>query len=813
MILGRKTLFSAITILSIIGYGFVVFAVAPIGGYVPGETLDPVGCSPGDTDCAVQMAVVIGSSVVSGMQNQVLYTDVDGKVFGDSLFTRDSVSLATTIGVGSGTVLTGFATNSGGANIRYGDTSIGLDTTVATTDSHARMRYRDTVNNILGKIQFNATGNEFSWDGDTTDTIIDALIQGNNLNGVGYKGSALSHNDTTTLEAAAFFAGDTTSTGGTQYEASMSYVKPGFSGVFSYQAFNQGLRASYRDDVANIYSQNLQESTGNSILWNADTTDSISTTFEQSQDILGLGAFSGSALTWQDTNTQINGVVGAIDGSGVGLFPGSILMSTNNIATGASSSITTNYDNVLNIATAIANVGNGGFDSGFEFDDNRMVVRYRNNTSGLESSFESDATSAVTRYTLDGTNEYQTQLGDGTFAFLNTTTNDNYLSLNGVTGAYGIGDLNGAGSSTRLSIDDVAKTITGTSVISGTKNTSMQVGTIPGFSIPGSALDYSNSSNGQSSSVGVGDFTGIGGNPNSGYMTWYDGATFAQALLTTNSNGITGLFTDGSGATYSNEFKLGSAGFTLSSNAGSYTFPLGDSSSNYLMATDGSGQLFWQDPTMVPSDRSLKSNISELSYGLDTLMQLNPVSYTMNQTGKEQIGFIAQEVESLVPELVGEVANGKKGLAYGQMTAVIVKSVQELDLKMTTIETFANSENKTFLNNLIAWLGSAANGLGKLFASEVETKKLCVADDTGSTTCITKSQLDNLLSNQGSGSGTNVPTIPDSDTQGDTLVPNPDPGPAPDLADDPTTVALDPIPDPVVPVVDDSQLIVDPVLP
>jgi hypothetical protein len=779
MILGRKTLFSAITILSIIGYGFVVFAVAPIGGYVPGETLDPVGCSPGDTDCAVQMAVVIGSSVVSGMQNQVLYTDVDGKVFGDSLFTRDSVSLATTIGVGSGTVLTGFATNSGGANIRYGDTSIGLDTTVATTDSHARMRYRDTVNNILGKIQFDATGNEFSWDGDTTDTIIDALIQGNNLNGVGYKGSALSHNDTTTLEAAAFFAGDTTSTGGTQYEASMSYVKPGFSGVFSYQAFNQGLRASYRDDVANIYSQNLQESTGNSILWNADTTDSISTTFEQSQDLFGFGV-AGSGMSIRDSisNDQALWFTGLAGGDYL----------------------------------AGGTVRNGTSNAGAEFQVTHASIGFTPDSGTTVSKIVGDVTGSYLSYLTGGT-EYQLILSTGALAFQNVNTGNNFLSLDSIGGIYAIGDLNGTGNSTRLSIDDVAKTVTGTSVISGTKNTSMQVGTIAGLGLPGSAFDYSNSSNGQSSSVGVGDFTGIGGNPNSGYMTWYDGATFAQALLTTNSNGITGLFTDGSSATYSNEFKLGSAGFTLSSNAGSYTFPLGDGSSNYLMATDGSGQLFWQDPTMVPSDRSLKSNISELSYGLDTLMQLNPVSYTMNPTGKEQIGFIAQEVESLVPELVGEVANGKKGLAYGQMTAVIVKSVQELDLKMTTIETFANSENKTFLNNLIAWLGSAANGLGKLFASEVETKKLCVADDTGSTTCITKSQLDNLLSNQGSGSGTNVPTIPDSDTQDDTLVPSPDPGPAPDLADDPTTVTLDPIPDPVVPVVDDSQLIVDPVLP
>ncbi len=52
LIFNKKNIFILISILSIIGYSFVVFAAAPNGGYTPGATLDP-DCAPGDNDCIV----------------------------------------------------------------------------------------------------------------------------------------------------------------------------------------------------------------------------------------------------------------------------------------------------------------------------------------------------------------------------------------------------------------------------------------------------------------------------------------------------------------------------------------------------------------------------------------------------------------------------------------------------------------------------------------------------------------------------------------------------------------------------------------
>jgi hypothetical protein len=92
------------------------------------------------------------------------------------------------------------------------------------------------------------------------------------------------------------------------------------------------------------------------------------------------------------------------------------------------------------------------------------------------------------------------------------------------------------------------------------------------------------------------------------------------------------------------------------------------------------------------SDKRLKQNINTLNYGLETLMQLNPVSYEWNAAAytkltsqKElsknfqgtQVGFIAQEVEALIPEVVKEVKDGYKALEYHNLTAVIVQAVKE----------------------------------------------------------------------------------------------------------------------------------------
>lgn len=76
------------------------------------------------------------------------------------------------------------------------------------------------------------------------------------------------------------------------------------------------------------------------------------------------------------------------------------------------------------------------------------------------------------------------------------------------------------------------------------------------------------------------------------------------------------------------------------------------------------------------SDSTKKFNIKNISYGLKEVMKLRPVSYKMKGTNYQDIGFIAQEVKLILPELV----YGKEGemtMSYGQLTSVITKAIQE----------------------------------------------------------------------------------------------------------------------------------------
>ena len=91
------------------------------------------------------------------------------------------------------------------------------------------------------------------------------------------------------------------------------------------------------------------------------------------------------------------------------------------------------------------------------------------------------------------------------------------------------------------------------------------------------------------------------------------------------------------------------------------------------------------------SDENLKKDITSLSYGIDSLKNLKPRKFKMKSDDKEQIGFIAQEVESVIPEVVdkGNLPDGteQKGLAYGHLTAVLTAALQEAITKIETLET------------------------------------------------------------------------------------------------------------------------------
>lgn len=81
------------------------------------------------------------------------------------------------------------------------------------------------------------------------------------------------------------------------------------------------------------------------------------------------------------------------------------------------------------------------------------------------------------------------------------------------------------------------------------------------------------------------------------------------------------------------------------------------------------------------SDRRLKTDIQPLGDVLPKLAGLTAVHYRFKpDTGHSlnpQLGLIAQDVQKAFPEVVSEGGNGYLSVAYGRLSAVLVKAVQE----------------------------------------------------------------------------------------------------------------------------------------
>lgn len=99
------------------------------------------------------------------------------------------------------------------------------------------------------------------------------------------------------------------------------------------------------------------------------------------------------------------------------------------------------------------------------------------------------------------------------------------------------------------------------------------------------------------------------------------------------------------------------------------------------------------------SDERAKENIHTLTTGLDKILNLRPVSYNWRQNiaetmslapgdtmiakgpaddGALQYGFLAQEVESVVPEAVKTNDDGSKLINYTALIPLLVQAVQDL---------------------------------------------------------------------------------------------------------------------------------------
>ena len=138
----------------------------------------------------------------------------------------------------------------------------------------------------------------------------------------------------------------------------------------------------------------------------------------------------------------------------------------------------------------------------------------------------------------------------------------------------------------------------------------------------------------------------------------------------------------------------------------------------YLHPEDGAGNFIWVDNSDIlristtqsnvgttggtvvgtqTSDERIKNVLGPVEYGLETLKQVEPVRYSLkSQPDIEHLGFIAQQVQPLIPQSVfdtnehiegePEDAPTKLGMEYIALIPVLVNAIKELSAEVDALK-------------------------------------------------------------------------------------------------------------------------------
>ena len=88
--------------------------------------------------------------------------------------------------------------------------------------------------------------------------------------------------------------------------------------------------------------------------------------------------------------------------------------------------------------------------------------------------------------------------------------------------------------------------------------------------------------------------------------------------------------------------------------------------------------------TYDTSSARYKDNIRDSIYGLSHVMQMRSAQFEYKDNGRSDVGLIAEELDPIIPELVGKNKDGQPdSVSYDRMVSVLVKAIQELNTLVT----------------------------------------------------------------------------------------------------------------------------------
>lgn len=135
---------------------------------------------------------------------------------------------------------------------------------------------------------------------------------------------------------------------------------------------------------------------------------------------------------------------------------------------------------------------------------------------------------------------------------------------------------------------------------------------------------------------------------------------------------------------------------------------------------NATGYLWCYQGNFYGSDSSMKENITDIDNPLNKIQQLRGVRYKYKAITPDDIdsqgyryGFIAQEVERILPEVVKDMPNGTKAITYADIIAVLVEAIKEQQKEMNDILSTMDHTNKRLQSEIDSLRARLSENIGE----------------------------------------------------------------------------------------------------
>ena len=121
----------------------------------------------------------------------------------------------------------------------------------------------------------------------------------------------------------------------------------------------------------------------------------------------------------------------------------------------------------------------------------------------------------------------------------------------------------------------------------------------------------------------------------------------------------------------------------------------------FYYSTYGYHKIYAESYTTI-SDKKYKTDIKDLTQNLEKVKKIKGVKYKLNEdlldstkiSEEDYIGFIAQDIQKIIPEVVHQTPKGDLGIDYTAIIPVIVEAMKEQQVQIENLQTIVESQEQ-----------------------------------------------------------------------------------------------------------------------